>query len=441
MPRTLRTIPPSLAVAALAIALPGCAPVALYRGPEPAPGAIVAFAGQAQPHIVAGSTDAAHHFLGVLETPHHADSLVVLIYGDNRAGGRMQAHPRLWRGVRKMSLRNPYKLGRGIVALPAFLVAAIVPTLDFPRDLLAFWTRVPTGGGETRVLKSLGAQPPADLVISSGDLVTWGDRGRLWERFVARHSGLRSRALFLAAPGNHELTADSTARLNWARAMGPPARQGRFWYALDVPQAEARFVFLDSNALRDTLPGATALAEEELAWADSVLAAGPRLRFVVFHHPLLSAGHYRNPWSSDHPASLPAQRRARLLELCAARNVTAIFAGHEHMYQRVYVESTHGGFWNITSAGGGAPLYVLDPKIRDLELAKPLPPGLRIAPASVYARSTYHFCRLVLPSAGPAERPLSLEVLRVKGGGRSEVMDRIDIARPPAAAAGVRASP
>jgi len=363
---------------------------------------------------------------------------VVLVYGDNRAGLRLTTRPRLFRAVHKMSLRNPYKLGRGLLALPAFLVTAIVPSLDGPRDFLAHWTHVPTGGGETRVLESLATQLPADLVVASGDLVTDGGRGKLWERYVARHADLRSRVLYASAPGNHERTADSTAGINWERAMGPPPSPQRFWYALDVPAADARFVFLDSNVLREGESGeAKAIAEEQLAWADSALASAGRWRFLVFHHPLLSGGHYRNPWHSDHPESLAAQRRERLLEMCATRGVTAILAGHEHMYQRLFVAAGGGrGFWQVTSAGGGAPLYVLDPKIRDLELRKPLPPGLRVETSSVYARSVYHFCRLVLPRAGVKDAPVILEARRVLHGGRSEEMDRIDLSRPPSSAAG-----
>ena len=364
----------------LVTALAGCAPVALYRGPAPAPGAITSFAGGDWPHVVAGSTDAARHYLGALETPQGADSLVVLIYGDNRPGARTRVHPTLWRAVRKMSLTNPYRLGRGLLALPVFIFATIVPTLDGPRDALALSTNVPTGGGEVRVLKSLAAQPRADLVLSSGDLVTFGDRGKLWEIFAAR------------------------------------------------------FVILDSNALRDSSPEAAPLAEEQLAWADSVLASGPRLRFLVFHHPLLSAGHYRDPWDSNRPESVAARRRVRLLEMCAARHVTAVFAGHEHMYQRVYVETPDGGFWHVTSAGGGAPLYSLDPPIRDIELAKPLPAGMRIVRSSVNARSVYHFCRLVLPRGEAGDRPLAFDVLRVGAGGGTKVIDRIDLSRAPPAA-------
>ena len=90
----------------LATALAGCAPVALYRGPAPAPGAITSFAGGDWPHVVAGSTDAARHYLGALETQPGADSLVVLIYGDNRPGARTRVHPTLWRAAHISSSRT-----------------------------------------------------------------------------------------------------------------------------------------------------------------------------------------------------------------------------------------------------------------------------------------------------------------------------------------------
>jgi hypothetical protein len=432
--RAATRIARAAAGALFAAALSGCAPVALYRGPAPAPGAITDFAGAPSPHIAAGTTDAAHHYLGALEPQPGADSLIVLIGGDNRPGQRTRSHPTLWRAVRKMSLANPYKLGRGLLALPVFLVAAIVPTLDGPRDLLALCTHVWTGGAEVRVLKSMSALFPADLVLSSGDLVTYGDRGKLWEIFVARFGPLRARAPFLAAPGNHESMADPTGRANWASAMGAPARDRGFWYAFDAPEADARFVFLDTNALLDSREGeVAALAEAQLAWADSVLATGPRRRIIILHHGLLSGGHYRDVWNSNHPESVSAQRRVRLLEMCAARNVTAVIAGHEHLYQRAYLKTPGGGFWHITSAGAGSPLYALDRGARDVELAKPLPAGLSVVPASVNSRSVFHFCRLILPRGDAADRPLALDVLRVGSGGGATRMDWIDLGQAPGA--------
>lgn len=422
-------------LALLGLALAGCTPFAPYLGVSPVPGAVTAFESGGDARLVPGTTDAAHHRLGQRASARGADSTVVLIYGDNRAGMRLQAHSRLMRAVQKMSFKNPVKLARGLAAIPVLLVIGIVPTLDIPRDIIAHWSKTPTGGAETSVLRALERQLPADLVVSNGDLVTDGRRGRLWQRFVARHEALRARTLFVAAPGNHERTADSLARANWDATMGAPAEPGRYWFALELPECDARIVVLDSNALRDAHRGAAAgLAEAQLAWADSVLALPARWKFVVFHHPLISGGHYRNAWNSDRADAPAARRRARLLEMFVARGVTAVFTGHEHLYQRVYVRGTNGGgFWHITAAGGGAPLYVLDPRIRDLELGKPLPPGLGIVPSSVFSKSVYNFCRLALPPANAPGGTLTMRAYRVRSGGRTSPLDRIDLARAPQA--------
>jgi hypothetical protein len=425
---------PALA-AVLVAALAGCAPIAAYRGAAPVPGAVTAFEPGGDARLAPGSTDAAHHRMGARAAAHGADSTVVLIYGDNRAGMRLQAHSRLMRAVKRMSFKHPIKLARGLAAIPVFLVVGIVPNLDIPRDIIAHWSKAPTGGAETSVLRALERQLPADLVVSNGDLVTDGRRGGLWRRFVDRHEALRARTLFVATPGNHERTADSLARANWDATMGAPAEPGRYWFALDLPDCDARIVVLDSNALRDTHRGAAAdLAEAQLAWADSVLALPARWKFVVFHHPLISAGHYRNAWDSHRPEDPAAKRRERLLEMFVARGVTAAFTGHEHLYQRVFVRGANGGgFWHITAAGGGAPLYVLDPRIRDIELAKPLPPGIGIVPSSVFSKSVYNFCRLALPPAGAPDGALTMQAYRVRSGGRASPLDRIDLAHPPQA--------
>jgi hypothetical protein len=217
--------------------------------------------------------------------------------------------------------------------------------------------------------------------------------------------------------------------------MGAPAAERRPWYALDVPAADARFVFLDSNGLQNVRKAyPAAIAAEQLAWADSVLAGPARYKFVVFHHPLISGGHYRDPWDGRHPESAVAKRRARLLEMFARHGVTAVLAGHEHMFQRVCVRSTDGGgVWHVTCAGGGAPLYVLDHKARDVELAKPLPPGLTVDTGSVFGRSVYSFSRLVLPRADAPEAHAMLTTYHVHSGGRITPLDRVDLARPPGA--------
>ena len=478
----------ALAPVVVMIAL-GCAPLAEYRGPRPAPGSIAGFArpagggdpGSPAPTgagaFRAGSepgrppepssrlgpwgADPARHWLGTVSAPAGAESLVILVYGDNRPGYRMETRSVEFREVGNLlTWKSTGSALRGLAFVPLFLVESILPSLDGPRDLVTHFTRRPSAGREQAVLAAL-ERCPAHVVISLGDLVNDGRRGRHWEDFVARHARFRNHTLYLAAPGNHERLWDGIARANWDAAMGTPTGPRRHWYAFDVRPAGpprnagappsdategARFVFLDSDVMADVkrdYPDSLeeAISEEQIAWADSMLAAPARYRFVLFHHPLVSAGKYPADWAPERAA----RRRARLLEICARRHVTAILCGHEHLYQRVYLRAPDGGgLWQLTTGGGGSPLYRVARKTWRVALARPLPAGLSVEPGSAVMESEYHFCRLTLPlssapadraatlDAGGARRSLGVEVERVFMHGRTARIDAFDLAQPPA---------
>jgi hypothetical protein len=250
---------------------------------------------------------------------------------------------------------------------------------------------------------------------------------------VTRHASLRRRALYLATPGNHERTWAELGRANWDAAMGEPAEPLRYWYAVDVPEASARFVFLDSSLLgdrRENYPDSLedALSNEQLAWADSVLDHSGRFRFVLLHHPLVSAGHHIDDWRSDQAA----RRLARLLEMCVKRRVTAVLASHEHLYQRVYLRAPEGaGFWQLTTGGGGSPLYHVSPRGWREALSRPLAAGLSVDLDSAFKKSEYHICRLALPLSPSAQASVPVEVDRVYANGSTRRIDAFDLAQPP----------
>lgn len=437
----------ALAAAALAVCAAlaaGCAPRGAYGGARPAPGALMAFAGGPSPlpaptgapapRAVIEGADPARHHLGRLVPARDEGAVTVLVYGDNRPGFRTEAGSPFFPALKHPARDGAAGLARAAVALPLFLVNAFVPALDGPRDLVSLVTRRPRGGGEAAVLRALSREDSAALVVSTGDLVREGDRGRLWEDFARRHAALRARVPYVAAPGNHERTDLAAGDASWREVMGPTPAPGRYWWTLDVPAADARFVFLDTNVLAD--PGdrreaarEEALAEAMLAWADSALAAPRALTFVVLHHPLVTAGTYADDWRPREPGAPAARRRARLLEQFARHGVDAVFAGHEHLYQRVWLARPDGGgFWHVTTGGGGSPLYAPHPAARDAALAGAWPAGLRPERATVRAERAHHYLRLVLPRGGGGAR---FDVVRVRGG-RGETLESVTIGRPEA---------
>jgi len=169
---------------------------------------------------------------------------------------------------------------------------------------------------------------------------------------------------------------------------------------------------------------AEALSREQLAWVDQALRPAFRYRFIVLHHPLVSGGHHTTDW--DPPAA--AARRERLVELCRTHAVTAILAGHEHLYQRVFLRDANGGgVWQITTGGGGSPLHGVSAARRDAVRSTPPVAGMSVDTSTIRARTVYHYCRLVLPRA--ADQSPAVTVMEVEGD-RTRLLDRIVLETP-----------
>jgi 3',5'-cyclic AMP phosphodiesterase CpdA len=87
----------------------------------------------------------------------------------------------------------------------------------------------------------------------------------------------------------------------------------------------------------------TYLDREQLAWLDAELAASPAEWKIVFlHHPIYTSGRYR--------ASALLNRGA-LESIFTRHNVSVVFSGHEHIYQRSTLQS---GIQYFISGGAGS---------------------------------------------------------------------------------------
>lgn len=428
-PPRRRPDPAPMAAVAAVLLLAGCAPIAAL---EP-PGMVTAVA----PAAAAAEPDP--HVLGDV-AGHAGDSLVVLLGGDNRPGYRMQTQRFGYPQLAAFSPGAPGTWLPALAALPVSLVRAVVPTLDGFQDLATgLVTHRPNGGREAQVNEAM-RERPADLVIHAGDLVFDGRRAQLWRDFERRFGtregppgALRARGPFLAAPGNHEKIHTPEGRANWIAVMGAPPRPERYWFAVDAGGGLARFVFLDSNPMANAHgvydPAvAGALSDEQLDWLDRVLDTPARYRFVVLHHPPVVVGHHGGDWLPEASSA----RRDRLLEICARHGVTAVFAGHEHLYHRVYARAggaaDGGGFWLVTSGGAGSPLHRIDPEVKEREYARELPAGLALDHATTRIESRHHFLRLVVPAE--ESRAPYVDVMTVNGRGEAGPLERVTLAVP-----------
>lgn len=402
----------------LAALLGGCAAPSLYRGPE---------------------VPLAHQMPRERVKARAADSSVVIVYGDNRPGLHVMSATYGWPVLfAAISTNDVGYWFRGLVNVPIALLQLFLPRLDGIRDLWGeLVTRQPTGGNEPGVLRAIEGNEHVDLIVNTGDVVEDGRYGKQWERFQRMHAPLRSRVPFLATVGNHERTWHENGRENWNRVMGKPPGDQRYWYDVALGDGVARFIVLDTNILgdpKDQFPKEVEdpLSVEMMVWADSALRLPAKYKFLVIHHPLISSGHHFSDWVLSEGDTLKYEewRRIRIFQLCRKYKVTAVLAGHEHLYQRVYVtdRDSANGFWHITTGGGGSPLYRIAKKSRLQAVGTKFRDGTRVAwPGPEH--TVYNYCRLVLRPNPGREMGAELRVIEVLKNGRQQIIDRIDLSK------------
>jgi acid phosphatase type 7 len=185
-----------------------------------------------------------------------------------------------------------------------------------------------------RVANAIVAAEP-DFVLHTGDLVADGRQSSQWSTFFRIERELLRRTVFFPVVGNHE--RNSAQYFDFFDVKSS-------YYSFDW--GNAHFVVLDTNG--------AVMKAEQTAWLENDLAASARaaFRFVIMHHPPYTVNHVKK----NHVSAYAAE----LVPVFEKGKVTAVFAGHDHNYQR----HVNNGITYIVTGGGGAPLA---------EAAEPLP--------------------------------------------------------------------
>ena len=199
-------------------------------------------------------------------------------------------------------------------------------------------------GDETyRTIVKMAVDRKPAFIVNTGDMIEKPGKISDWEKFWQLSAPI-TMSYFLTV-GNHD--AHPTV----------PRSEKTYKEQVDLPGNELYYSFVAGNALFIVLDSnlddqEKRIAGEQLKWLESVLAgSSQKLTFVFLHHPLytdLGKGHHAH----DSLDKYPDQRDA-LQALFVKHNVTAVFAGHEHYYQRRSVDKV----FHIITGGGGAPMY------------------------------------------------------------------------------------
>ena len=165
-----------------------------------------------------------------------------------------------------------------------------------------------------------------DTVITVGDNLYGSQRPKDYvKKFETPYKPLLDAGVkFYASLGNHDSREQQHYELF---NMG-----GKLYYTFKPPNQAVRFFMLDSN-----YP-----SPEQLTWLEQEMKnSGSDWKIAVFHHPLYSSGNF-------HGSDL--KLRAVLEELFVQNNVSVVFSGHDHFYERINPQ--RGIVYFIVGSGG-----------------------------------------------------------------------------------------
>jgi len=246
----------------------------------------------------------------------------------------------------------PFAIILLVLALAGNAVAVqdqqIAPKLAVLEQIQGKFTFVVLGdnrsGDDTyRKIVSLAMERKPDFIINTGDMIAKPGNKNDWANFWALSKPIT--VPYFLTVGNH----DANPKV--------PLSEKTFKAQVDLPGNELYYSFVAGNSLFIVLDSYVddqekRITGEQFKWLETVLAnSTQKHKFVFLHHPLytdLEKGHHAHDSLDRYP-----ENRDRLESLFAKHKVYAVFAGHEHYYQRRMVD----GIVHVITGGGGAPVY------------------------------------------------------------------------------------
>jgi hypothetical protein len=195
--------------------------------------------------------------------------------------------------------------------------AALPLTLPNKPDSLKFGVMGDFGTGKREQyqlgeqMERVRAQFPFTMMLTVGDNLYGGSGPRDFvDKFERPYKALLSGGVkFYASLGNHDPRQESSYE--------PFNMNGRTYYTFKGPKQSVRFFALESSYLDPP----------QLQWITHELETSrDDWKIPYFHHPLYSSG-------GRHGSDLP--KRKALEPLFIKEGVSVVFAGHDHLYERV----------------------------------------------------------------------------------------------------------
>jgi hypothetical protein len=216
-----------------------------------------------------------------------------------------------------LEARDRVPLGfAGVQQKPAAVPAAPVVALPNRDGSLKFLILGDFGTGDREQYQladqmvKLRERFPFEMAITVGDNIYGSARPQdMRKKFEEPYKALLSAGVkFYASLGNHDDRSQSRYALF--------NMDGKTYYTFKAPKQDVRFFALESDNLTPT----------QTAWLQQALASSAEgWNIPYFHHPLYSSG-------ERHGSSVAL--RVVLEPLFIKYNVSVVFAGHDHFYER-----------------------------------------------------------------------------------------------------------
>ncbi len=199
----------------------------------------------------------------------------------------------------------------------------------------------------SEIIDLVTAEDP-DIVVMTGDYVyslTSDDKANenIWEHFTNITDRLGHYVPIYGVIGNHDIRTPTGVRndkyfLEAFEMPDEPKTYGSFDFA------GVHFILLDTE--QEAYEGR--IAGPQWDWlVNDLTQATEEMKFVFAHRPLYPLRHIGSALDVN------KDERADLQQLLEDTNVTAFFAGHDHLYNRLTVN----GVVHIITGGAGAPPY------------------------------------------------------------------------------------
>lgn len=207
-----------------------------------------------------------------------------------------------------------------------------------------------------------------EFLVFGGDMVTSGRKDYEWDRqYFTPAAALFSTIPYYPVMGNHEqntplfleIFKTPNGKKNWSQRIGSVLLIG-----IDGEMSWKK----DSKLAK---------------WLEKLLSKSKaKFIFLFTHYPAWSSGAHGRE-KGGRPVE-PGVQKARevIMPLLKKYNATAMFAGHDHVYERS--EPTESGVTQVITGGAGAPLRQKSPKAAEQN------------PYSKVFASKYHYCQMAI---------------------------------------------